>query len=191
MLLWEGLRMKKIVRCGIVLFILLFALATAEGAGRVEAIVKGLQLKAHPEGGWFSEVYTSPVVFPTPNGSRALSGSIYYLLGKQEKSSFHEIDCDEIWYYHEGCGMRVYILSADGPAAEVRLGCDISQHESPMVVVPAGSIFAAENIDPEGYTLISCLTTPKFRYEGWRLVPKAELLLKYPGSGALIQHFAD
>ena len=39
-----------------------------------------------------------------------------------------------------------------------------------MVVVPKGSIFAAENLDPQGYTFVSCMTTPKFSYDGFILV---------------------
>ena len=183
--------MRKFFRDCVVLFLLLFTLSTVEGAGRVDEIVQGLQMVRHPEGGWFSEVYTSPVVFSTSDGSRALAGSIYYLLEKKEKSSFHQIDCDELWYYHEGSGLRVYILKMDGQVEERLLGRDFSRHESPMIVIPAGAFFAAENIDPDGYTLVSCMTTPKFRYAGWRLVPKEELLLKYPGSRGLIQRFAD
>ena len=32
-----------------------------------------------------------------------------------------------------------------------------------------------ENLNTEGYTFISCVTAPKFKYEGFRLVPREEL----------------
>ena len=164
---------------------------TAAAEQRIAEIVRELKLEKHPEGGWFAEVYTALVSFAEGSGQRALAGSIYYLLGGADISAFHEIDCDELWYYHEGSGLRVYILKMDGQVEERLLGRDFSRHESPMIVIPAGAFFAAENIDPDGYTLVSCMTTPKFRYAGWRLVPKEELLLKYPGSWGLIQRFAD
>ena len=53
---------------------------------------------------------------------RALAGSIYYLLGGADISAFHEIDCDELWYYHEGTGMRLYVLKKDGRLVQHLLG---------------------------------------------------------------------
>ena len=57
-----------------------------------------------------------------------------------------------------------------------------------MVIIPTGKIFAAENLDPGKYTLISCVTTPKCKYQGWRLVGQAELLKRSPQQQALIKH---
>ena len=36
------------------------------------------------------------------------------------------------------------------------------------------------DIDEDGYTFISCATTPKFTYDGFHLVDKAELQDTYP-----------
>lgn len=182
---------KRVFSSGLLVLFLLVAMPMGAFADRVPEIIEQLHLSGHPEGGWFSEVYTSPRTFATADGDRALAGSIYYLLGKQGKSSFHQIDYDEIWYYHEGSGMRIYILKEDGRVEERLLGKDFSKGELPMVIISAQSVFAAENIDPEGYTLISCMTPPKFRYQGWRLVPKAELFVRYPEAKALIYRLAD
>ena len=65
---------------------------------RSEQLKAAYHLEKHPEGGWFSEVYTAP--FQAED--RPLAGSIYFLLDQNEISHFHQIDCDEIWYYHEG-----------------------------------------------------------------------------------------
>lgn len=159
--------------------------------GRAEEIVHALDMEKHPEGGWFSEVYTAPFAEQKAAGqSRAFAGSIYYLLERAAISRFHEIDCDELWYYHEGAGMRLYVLKADGSSETLLLGCDFSAGELPMVKLAAGDIFAAENLTSDGYTLISCMTTPKFSYAGWRLAGQAELLAKYPMQQAWIQKFA-
>ena len=160
---------------------------TAAAEQRIAEIVRELKLEKHPEGGWFAEVYTALVSFAEGSGQRALAGSIYYLLGGADISAFHEIDCDELWYYHEGTGMRLYILKKDGRLAQHLLGSRLSQGELPMVRLEAGDIFAAENLDQDGYTLISCMTAPKFRYEGWRLVSRDELLALCPEASALKQ----
>lgn len=94
-------------------------------------------------------------------------------------SHFHQIDCDEIWYYHAGCGMKIFMLSG-GQVKTALLGVDTARNEQPMVIIPKGTIFAAENIDRDGYTFVSCMTTPRFDYKGFRLVPRAEVRKKYP-----------
>ena len=40
--------------------------------------------------------------------------------------------------------------------------------------------FAAENLDKTSWTFISCMTTPRFKYEGFRLVPRSELEILQP-----------
>jgi len=154
---------------------------------RVREIVKTLNMATHPEGGWFVEVYTAPKTYQSKVGIRPLAGSIYFLLNEKEVSHFHQMDCEEVWYYHEGCGIRLYLLEEDGTVKQVLLGQDLAHGQRPMVIIPAEKIFAAENIDQSRYTLISCMTTPKFKYQGWRLVGQTELLKHFPQQQELIK----
>lgn len=124
---------------------------------RVKELKARYRLAPHPEGGHYREAYTSPF---EQNG-RPIAGSIYFLLGRGEFSRLHEIDCDEIWYYHEGCGMRIISLTESG-MEKIEIGPDRA-----MAAIPAGAVFAAENIDPDGYTFVSCVTAPKFSQEGF------------------------
>ena len=139
-------------------------------SARIEALKAAYRLQQHPEGGWFSEVYTAPFA----KDGRALMGSIYFLLAGGDISHFHQIDCDELWYHHEGCALRVTVLQ-DGAVHTLLLGSDLAAGQRAMAVIPAGAIFAAENLEPEGYSFLSCATTPAFTYEGFRLVPRAEI----------------
>ena len=137
---------------------------------RSDILKQQYNLQQHPEGGWFAEVYTAPFEIE----GRPLAGSIYFLLDKDEISHFHQIDCDEIWYYHEGCGMKVTILGPNGKE-EIFLGNEVEKGQRAMVVIPKGVIFGAENLSNEGFTFVSCATTPNFTYEGFRLVYKDEI----------------
>ena len=137
-------------------------------------IIKDYSLEGHPEGGFFSEVYTSETVIDSGN-KRPAAGSIFFLLPPGAISHFHQIDCEEIWYYHSGCGIKLRLISSDGEMQIKKLGMNPADDEMPMVVIPKGAIFAAENLDADGYTFVSCVTAPKFRYEGFRLVPYDEL----------------
>ncbi len=152
---------------------------------RIEALKQTYELQQHPEGGWFAEVYTAPFAAE----KRPYAGSIYFLLDQGEISHFHQIDCDEIWYYHEGCGMKVTMLTGEG-RQEFLLGNDVAKGERAMVVIPKGAIFAAENLTGDGFTFVSCATTPNFTYEGFRLVYLPEIREKYPQIAEEIAHLA-
>ena len=129
------------------------------------------ELEKHPEGGWFSECYTSEDCCE----GRPLAGSIYFLLDSGDISHFHRIDCDELWYFHEGCGLVLTVADKDG-AKRFILGNDTGKGQRLMILIPKGCAFAAENLDPDGYTFISCATSPKFSYDGFELLGRKDML---------------
>lgn len=139
---------------------------------RSEELIRHYKLQAHPEGGYFSEVYTAPYMY---SDTRETGGSIYFLLDKEDISHFHVIDCDEVWYIHEGCGMRIYLIDENDGLSYQDLGMDITKGEKAMVVIPKGITFAAENLDKNGYSFVSCATTPQFQYQGFKLVSEDEV----------------
>ena len=154
---------------------------------RTEQLIAAYRLEPHPEGGAFAEVYTAP--FQTPDG-RALMGSIYFLLDGAELSHLHRIDCDELWFHHEGCGMRVTMIDPKGRVTTADLGPDPDAGQRLMVAIPAGTVFAAENLRPDGYSFASCATAPRFRYEGFELIDEAALLSLCPGADVRLRRLA-
>ena len=137
---------------------------------RVEELKEAYNLEGHSEGDWFSEVYTSP----GEKDGRHFAGSIYFLLDGAEISHFHPIDCNGICYYHTGYGTKITVLY-DGERKEYLLGANIHKGGRRMAVIPKVAIFAAENLREDGFTFVSCATSPKFMYEGFRLVGKNEI----------------
>ena len=152
---------------------------------RSDILKEMYHLERHVEGGFFHEAYTAPF----EQDGRALAGSIYYLLDAGEISRFHQIDCDEIWYFHEGCGMRIIALSG-GEKREYLLGGNPDRDERASVVIHKGCIFAAENLESEGFTFVSCVTVPKFAHSGYRLIGRSEIREKYPLYSGEIEHLA-
>jgi predicted cupin superfamily sugar epimerase len=150
---------------------------------RANELKKKYSLERHPEGGWFSEVYTSPF----EHGTRAFMGSIYFLLEGDDMSHFHQIDCDEIWYHHEGCALKITLI-IDGNVSELIIGA--GEGHTAMAVIPKGAIFAAENLEKTGYCFMSCATTPKFTYDGFILVDDAEIASICPSKIEGIRHLA-
>ena len=142
---------------------------------RAQELITAYHLEQHPEGGYFAELYTSEEKYEKEGAVRGCAGSIYFLLANEDISHFHQIDCEELWYFHEGCGLNIHFVDAEGKYRVEKLGKHFENGERPMILVRKGEIFAAENLDKESYTFISCATAPKFKYEGFRLVPREEL----------------
>ena len=66
-------------------------------------------------------------------------------------------------------------MITDGKTEELLLGRDIENGEKAMAVIPKGAIFAAENLDKDSFCFMSCATSPKFTYDGFRLIGKKEI----------------
>ena len=150
---------------------------------RSDELKEKYKLERHPEGGWFSESYTAPF----EKGKRSLMGSIYFLLEGDDISHYHQIDCDEIWYHHEGCALKITMI-IDEEVSECIIGAEEGQVA--MAVIPKGAIFAAENLDKNEYCFMSCATTPKFTYDGFRLVDAEEIKTLCPSEFGNIRHLA-
>ena len=85
------------------------AMTTEAVKARMQSWIDRLHLEVHTEGGWFSEVYAAPAEYGSSKDGRVMGGTIYFLLGQEDVSHFHVIDCDEIWYFHEGCGVGLFV----------------------------------------------------------------------------------
>ena len=138
---------------------------------RVDELMRAYSLETHPEGGSFAEVWESA----ESRDGRPLAGSIYFLLKGEEISHLHVIDCDEVWYYHEGSGMEIVCIDPKGRVERILLGPNLEKGERMMAAIPSGVIFGARNLDSSGYTFVSCATAPKFTYAGFRMVHRAEM----------------
>lgn len=162
--------------------------AVSNTAARVQEIMQKFRLSGNPRSGAYSWVYTSPT-WTAEAISRPAAGSSYFLLAGSENLRFQSFDCDEIWYFHEGCGMRLTVLGADGTLRTFELG--VGGAAMPMVLIPKGQIFAAENVDSAGYSFISCMTIPALETAGIRVWQREELLARYPQAKEAIERYTD
>jgi len=125
-------------------------------------IIEALELRPHPEGGWYRQTWVGPEV-----AGRASGTAIHFLLKAGERSHWHRVDADEIWLWHAGAPLVLSLGEAE--AREVRLGPDVLGGEAPQVLVPAGWGQAA--VSTGDWTLVSCTVSPGFRFEGFELAP--------------------
>ncbi|MDF7814408.1 cupin domain-containing protein [Hymenobacter sp. YC55] len=152
-------------------------------------LIHHLHLLPHPEGGHYRETYRSADTMTTVEAqTRNVSTAIYYLLEDREKSCFHRIKSDELWFFHKGQALEI-VLIADGQAATIVLGNDIENGELFQAVIPANTWFAAHVQQGKGYALVSCTVAPGFDFTDFELAQRAELTTQFPHLKALIEKF--
>jgi uncharacterized protein len=136
-------------------------------AGRLSAaeIIARLDLKPHPEGGNFIEVFPDARV---DAGGRSHSTAIYFLLARGERSRWHRIDAAEVWHYYAGDALVLQIAD-DAGRRRVRLGPDLAAGEAPQAIVPAHAWQSAESAGD--WTLVGCTVAPGFDFATFELAP--------------------
>ena len=141
-----------------------------------EYYIKNLEMIPHVEGGYFKESFLSE---DNVRENKKLWSSIYFLLRTGEVSNFHRLKSDELWYYHDGEALTIYMITPEGDFITKQLGTDIENGESPQVLVPKGYIFGSA-MNKEGFSLVGCMVAPACEYEEFELFEREYLLNLYP-----------
>lgn len=160
-------------------------------ARNADAWIRVLQLKPHPEGGFYKETYRSAERIARSRlprrfkGPRSFSTAIYFLLKKNQVSRFHKIQSDELWHFYSGGPLRIHFLFPDGTYAYEDLGCS-KNGASFQAVIPAGVWFGAELHATSRYALVGCTVAPGFDFMDFELGKRKQLIRKYPDQSAVI-----
>src|SRR5512145_2478745 len=128
--------------------------------------MKPVELKEHPEGGRFREVYRSNNTVSLQNGRiKSAVTHIYFSLNTGEVSKFHKVDSDEIWNLYQGGGLKLYTWDGSGTPP---LCTELSANNNCYChVVPAGVWQAAEPISDK--VLVGCTVAPGFEFADFQL----------------------
>lgn len=130
-------------------------------------VIRLLELKPHPEGGYFRETFRDD----HDAGGRAASTSIYFLLTRGQRSHWHKIDAAEHWHYHAGAPLKLETARGEaGPVASLMLGSDLAAGECPQAVVPAHVWQSAQSMGD--WTLVGCTVAPGFEFNAFEVAPK-------------------
>jgi predicted cupin superfamily sugar epimerase len=152
-------------------------------------IIDKLHLKPHPEGGYYSETYRSAESLINNEGNkRSVCTAIYYMLENDDKSNFHRIKSEELWFFHQGEPLEILVLE-NGGIKTILLGNNILNGEIPQAIVPANTWFAARIKNGKGYSLVSCTVAPGFDFADFELAKKEDLIKEYPNLQEVIEEF--
>jgi hypothetical protein len=128
-------------------------------------IIRLLDLKPHPEGGHFREVFRDARLV---DGARAASTVIYFLLARDERSHWHRIDAAEVWHFYAGAPVALEI-AANGRREVITVGNDLAAGHRPQAVVPAHAWQAAQSLGD--WTLVGCTVAPGFEFAKFEMAP--------------------
>lgn len=164
--------------------------ADRQEAGR---LIASLDLRPHPEGGYYRETYRAQDIVHRPGsaGERSAGTAIYYLLCDDAWSAWHRIQSDEIWHFYAGGPLLVHVLDPGRGLVTHRLGNAIADPDSVFqCVVPAGAWFAAERVHRGRYSLAGCTVAPGFEFSEFELADAHRLIADYPAHKELIARLA-
>ena len=157
--------------------------------------IQHLGLIPHPEGGFYKEVFRSNISVDKeqlPVGykaSRRLATSIYYLLRSEDISKMHRLRSDELWYFHSGSPIKIIYIDQEGKKHTKILGDNPEKAECVYSHIPAGNLFAAEVVEPNTYSLVSCVVIPGFEFDDFEMFSKDDLIQAYPKHADLFDKF--
>ena len=157
-----------------------------------------LNMMPHPECGFYRRNWqslltgdlkdqTGKVVFP----NRLAGSSILYILPHNQVCKWHRVQCDEMWHYYEGTPLKMYLLSAQKGLETLVLGTDVSTGQTPQIIVPRQTWFAAELIEPQGFVYCGCTLWPAFSYTDFELAECSRLADDFPAHRALIERIQN
>lgn len=126
-------------------------------------VIAKLDLKPHPEGGYFRETFRDS----GPGGARAASTAIYFLLPQGVVSRWHRVDAAEVWHWYAGSALALSHSLPGGGTTTMRLGNDLEHGESPQCVVAAGYWQQAKSLG--AWTLVGCTVAPGFTFDGFEI----------------------
>jgi len=155
--------------------------------------IQKLQLKKHPEGGYYREIYRSGEMIsidaPKKNLKRNVSTSIYFLLEGVQVSKFHRLKSDELWHFYDGSSVKVSVIDEKGKLSEIFLGKKTDEGEVFQTVIKKNNWFAAEVLNKRSFTLIGCTVSPGFDFSDFELANRDYLLDSFPKYKSLITKF--
>lgn len=129
-----------------------------------QAIIAKLDLRPHPEGGWYRETWRAPAF----EGERGAGTGILYLLAAGERSHWHRVDAAEMWIFQAGSPLLLHTSWGEGRTT-ARLGADILAGDAPQHVVAPHQWQAAEPAGP--WALVACVVIPAFDFAGFEMAP--------------------
>lgn len=157
--------------------------------------IQKLNLAAHPEGGYFKEVYRSDELIKANalpkrySGNRNFATAIYFLLEGKQFSAFHKIESDETWHFYAGSSITLMMINEAGNYSEVIIGNNLDHNEHLQFTIERNTWFAAKVNKEDSFSLLGCTVAPGFDFNDFVLAEKTAMLKIFPQHEAVIHQY--
>jgi len=135
---------------------------------QARTLIETLDLKPHPEGGSYREIYRSSERVQTARGTRCAITAVYYLLERHQFSRWHVVESDEIWHFYEGSPLELLVYDPESRALVRRVLGTMRDDQERVAVIRKGIWQAARSLGD--FSLVGCDVGPGFDFEDFRLV---------------------
>jgi len=165
-------------------------------------MVELLQLKPHPEGGFFRETYCATTMVATPRGERPAGTAILFLVTDESVSKLHRLPGDELWAFQGGLPLELMTIAPDGsvtlrvlgsPQESLMPGSELKRSDSLLqAMVAAGSWQGARLVGgphlpaERAWALVGCFCAPGFDISDLELGDRETLTAVYPEHAEII-----
>lgn len=152
--------------------------------------INKLSLEAHPAGGYFKETSKSSINTSSATGLTVpLFTNILFLLEEGGTLSFHQLQSDEVFVFHDGSPFTVHCFHPDGKYEKKDLGRDSEHGQLLQFMVPKGLIFASSV--EKGWSLVGCMVSPGFDFREFRQYSLSELCTQFPQHENMLNAFTS
>ena len=155
--------------------------------------IKKLDLKKHPEGGYFKETYRCDETVCADalpkrfSEKKTFCTAIYFLLKGNQVSYFHRLKADELWHFYSGSSLTLHIINKSGNYNKIHMGRDFENGEVFQGIVKHGDWFGATVDDKTSYSLLGCTVSPGFSFNTFEMADKNYLIKIYPEHALIIK----
>ncbi len=140
--------------------------AYLHGGMSAQEIVRLLDLKPHPEGGYYRETFRDTKLDAQ---GRAASSLIYFLLDAGDVSAWHRVDAAESWHWYAGAPLVITVSENGHDCQSIHLGADLKAGQRPQYVVPADWWQTSTSLG--AWTLVGCTVAPAFDFAKFEMAP--------------------
>jgi predicted cupin superfamily sugar epimerase len=130
-------------------------------------IIRLLDLKPHPEGGFYRETFRDSA---QDEAGRSASTLIYFLLAEGQTSHWHRVDAVESWHFYAGAPLAISVSQTGEDVDRHVLGNDLLKGQRPQFVVPAHCWQSATSLG--AWTLVGCSVAPGFEFAHFETAPR-------------------
>ena len=156
----------------------------------MRALIEHFDLQRLPiEGTLFAQTYVSRAT--TASGDPAGTAIVGLFCNEPRSfSCFHTLEADEVWHAYDGDPFRLILLYPDGSSEDIVMGRNLRAGQRVQFTVPAGVWQAGELIPGGRYALYGSTMAPGFTEAGFKALPAAALVARWPGRMADLQRLS-